>query len=122
LWNKDNMLEQAYRVLRSGGYFIILTPNLASWASRLLLLAGKTPLYYGVSLRYDLHRPSYGHISLYTYELLMLHLRAVGFNPLFAKGLLTAWCRKNVLIYLLTLLASTRPHLAPDILVVAYKP
>jgi len=72
LWNKDNMLEQAYRILKAGGFLILSTPNLASLIARILLLLGKTPPYYGVSLKYDLPKPSYGHISLYTPETIVI--------------------------------------------------
>ena len=40
-----------------------------------------------VSFRYNLHKPSYGHISLYTYSLLTKHIKAVGFEILRTRGL-----------------------------------
>ena len=74
LWNKDNLLEKVYRILKVEGMFMLSTPNLATWAGRILLLLGKPPLHYDVSLKYALHRPSYKHISLYTPDLVVKHL------------------------------------------------
>jgi SAM-dependent methyltransferase len=56
LWNPDNMVSEAYRVLRRSGYFISTTPNLASWVNRLLLLFGYLPVYYGLSLKHELEK------------------------------------------------------------------
>jgi len=49
LWNTDNMISEAYRVLRTRGLFILTTPNLASWVNRLLLLFGYLPAHYECS-------------------------------------------------------------------------
>jgi ubiquinone/menaquinone biosynthesis C-methylase UbiE len=56
LWNTDNVISEAYRVLKQKGLFILTTPNLASWVNRLLLLFGYLPFHYGCSLKYDLER------------------------------------------------------------------
>ena len=122
LWNKDHLLEEAYRILKPGGVLILSTPNLTAWASRILLLFGKPPLHYDVSLNYALHRPTYGHISLYTQDLLVKHLSAVGFKVLRIRGLLMPWYRKNTFVSkLTTFLSKVKPSLAPDLLIVARK-
>ena len=43
LLSPDSLLEEIWRVLKSDGYCIISTPNIASWSSRLLLLFGWQP-------------------------------------------------------------------------------
>jgi ubiquinone/menaquinone biosynthesis C-methylase UbiE len=40
LINPDNLLREAWRCLKKGGYFLITTPNMASWYNRILLLFG----------------------------------------------------------------------------------
>lgn len=47
--NPDDLILQAKRVLKRGGYFIVLTPNLAAWFNRLLLLFGYQPFFTEVS-------------------------------------------------------------------------
>jgi 2-polyprenyl-3-methyl-5-hydroxy-6-metoxy-1,4-benzoquinol methylase len=117
------MLHEFYRILKPNGFLILSTPNLAAWASRILLLFGKPPLYYDCSLKYTLHRPTYGHMSLYTKDLLKLHLEAVGFRVVNIQGMLTPWYKANKVVELITLFLADRiPSLAPDLLVIAQKP
>jgi SAM-dependent methyltransferase len=79
LENTDNLLIEAVRYLRDGGFLIITTPNLAAWYERLLLLVGMEPLAAEVSYRsrtfgkrllYRLARveshPAVGHLRLFT--------------------------------------------------------
>jgi ubiquinone/menaquinone biosynthesis C-methylase UbiE len=77
LWNPDNVIEEAYRVLKVPGFFILTTPNLASWVNRLLLLFGYLPVHYGCSIKYELERRPLqsacgpcGHMRLYTFKTL----------------------------------------------------
>jgi len=122
LYNKDHILEEAYRVLKPGGILVLTTPNLAAWLSRILLLIGKPPFHYDVSFKHNLHKPSYGHISLYTYNLLTKHIKTVGFEILRTRGLLMPWYRANKLVEIVTLyLSRIKTSLAPDILVIARK-
>jgi 2-polyprenyl-3-methyl-5-hydroxy-6-metoxy-1,4-benzoquinol methylase len=80
LWDKDNMLKEVHRVLKQRGLLILSTPNLVAWANRLLLLVGKTPFYYDVSPKRSLSKYGYGHVNLYTLELLRKHLLSHGFE------------------------------------------
>ncbi len=41
----DDLLMEVRRILRNGGYFLITTPNLASWINRLLILLGYQPRF-----------------------------------------------------------------------------
>jgi len=40
LFNPDHLLQEVYRVLKPAGTCILTTPNLASWPSRVSLIAG----------------------------------------------------------------------------------
>lgn len=79
LENPDNFVVESAKYLKSGGYFIITTPNLAAWYERLLLLFGMEPLMAEVSYecRTFGKKPLYrltgktpeapvGHMRLYT--------------------------------------------------------
>jgi SAM-dependent methyltransferase len=129
LWNKDFFLKEVFRVLRKGGFFILSTPNLASWVNRILLLFGYLPLHYDISFEYELQRRPfqktrmlYGHVNLYTLPALLNHLKAVGFEIISSKGLISSWCFKNKLILIVSKVLSMKTSLAPIILVVARKP
>ena len=43
LLSPDNLLIEVHRVLRSGGYFVVTTPNIANWYDRIILLVGWQP-------------------------------------------------------------------------------
>jgi len=50
LYNPDNMVQEIARVLKPGGYFLLSTPNMNSWISRLLFFFfGMQPLNYECS-------------------------------------------------------------------------
>lgn len=49
LKDTDGLVLQARTYLKSGGYFVVTTPNLAAWYERLLLLAGVLPVMCEVS-------------------------------------------------------------------------
>jgi len=54
--NPDLLLKEINRVLRKDGYLIISTPNLVSWANRILILLGVQPLYTETSSEVNLGR------------------------------------------------------------------
>jgi SAM-dependent methyltransferase len=92
LVNTDNLLREAYRVLKPKGYFILSTPNIASWINRLYILLGRLPRNYEVSLSVKLdcavkgtYRPI-GHIRLYTLRALKEHLIFHGFKVVKTLG------------------------------------
>jgi SAM-dependent methyltransferase len=79
LENTDNLVIESSRYLKSGGYLIITTPNLAAWYERILLLIGMEPLMaevsycsrtFGKRLLYRLMgrgaSPPIGHLRLFT--------------------------------------------------------
>src|SRR5213593_1920121 len=83
LTDPDEFLQEVRRVLRPRGYFLLTTPNLASWYNRLLLLLGYQPHHTDVSFWHNVGklRPlvdgSSGHIRVFTLralkELLVIH-------------------------------------------------
>jgi len=128
LWNTDNLISEVYRLLKRGGYFILTTPNLASWINRLLLLFGYLPFHYEVSLKCDLEkRPlqeSYGverHVRLYTLKTLIKHLEAYGFSIVEVHGINLAYATSNSIVRLTNSILSWKKSLAPGMLVIAVK-
>lgn len=49
LYNIDGVLEEIRRVLKTGGYCVVSTTNLASWHNLCLLILGQQPVSYHVS-------------------------------------------------------------------------
>jgi 2-polyprenyl-3-methyl-5-hydroxy-6-metoxy-1,4-benzoquinol methylase len=79
LENTDNLVVECSRCLKSGGYLIITTPNLAAWYERILLLCGMEPFMaevayssriFGKRFLYRLARKKesapIGHLRLFT--------------------------------------------------------
>lgn len=73
----DALLREIRRVLKKNGIFIISTPNLASWANRILLPLGVQPLYTETSSEVNLGRfynflgqgdKVQGHLKIFTYK------------------------------------------------------
>lgn len=94
LIDTDNLLFESRRCLRKNGYFVITTPNLASYVNRFLLLLGYTPGMYEVSFKYNVGKPfnsgkpyrASGHLRLYTLKALIDHLQIYGFRIISLKG------------------------------------
>jgi 2-polyprenyl-3-methyl-5-hydroxy-6-metoxy-1,4-benzoquinol methylase len=79
LENTDNLITECKTYLKSGGYIIITTPNIAAWYERILLLLGMMPLMsevsyesrtFGKRMLYQLARKDesvpIGHLRLFT--------------------------------------------------------
>lgn len=132
LVDTDKSLEEAFRVLRSDGYFLISTPNLASWRNRILLLLGFHPEFVDVSHKFGIAGPvisevSSGHLRLYTLKALRYHLSYVGFKIVEVIGAATMFTRAPRKIFYRTLgfldkLLSKRASLAVDLIILAKKP
>ena len=85
----DYLLEQIWRVLKPGGKVIVTTPNLASWANRILLLLGIQPLFTETSSRTKMGRrykvlgqggKVQGHLKIFTRAALEELIVACGFK------------------------------------------
>jgi len=128
LQNTDNLVEESYRVLRPCGYFLITTPNLASWVNRFLLLLGFQPLNTEPSARYSVglptphkYRKKYsGHLNLFTLRALVEMLSFHGFRIVAKAG---SPVKYNIAtMATLDRLLSRRANLASAIMVLARKP
>jgi SAM-dependent methyltransferase len=73
--NTDFVIREIRRVLQDEGYLIISTPNLASWANRILLPLGLQPLFTETSSEINLGRnfrmlgqgaKVQGHLKIFT--------------------------------------------------------
>lgn len=88
----DQLIKQSKQLLKKGGLLIVVTPNLAAWFNRLILLCGMQPMFTEVSTldktlgqkfmrRFAQHRSPVGHLRIFTpaalCELLTLHGFAV---------------------------------------------
>jgi methionine biosynthesis protein MetW len=89
LYNPDHLLEEIHRVLKSDGFCVITTPNLASWMNRISLLFGFQPYATNVSLRHSvghLYEPQKehkmgeaDHKKIFTYRSLVMLLTIYNF-------------------------------------------
>lgn len=81
LYDPDLVVDQIRQVLRPNGVLAIVTPNLASWINRALLVTGHQPLDAEVSTRGLFGRPGprgappAGHIRVFTRRALGEFLR-----------------------------------------------
>ncbi len=85
----DATLEEAWRVLRPGGWLLLSTPNLAAWYNRALLAVGVQPVFSEVSLRAVHGRPGRqvaGHLHMFTRRALAGLLSARGFGDIRVSG------------------------------------
>jgi len=91
LVDPDHLLEEIYRVLKTDGYLLITTPNLASWYNRLLLLFGYQPFFTSISIRHTYPKPlsihSCGHLCSYTIGALKFLLGKYHFKTVKCIGL-----------------------------------
>jgi ubiquinone/menaquinone biosynthesis C-methylase UbiE len=128
LWNTDNMISEAYRVLKTTGLLILTTPNLASWVNRLLSLFGYLPVHYGCSLKHDLEkRPLQSasgpceHMRLYTFKTLKKHLEVYGFRVVHSTSYSMAYVTSNSMVSAFNKLFSIRKTLGAGMFFVAMK-
>ena len=132
LRNPDNMLREVRRVLKKRGFFMLSTPNIASWYNRLLLLFGEPPLGIDLSTEWRYCYPFgvkstiSGHVRMYTLKALTRLLEHHGFKAIAYKGFPQIWKKtqpKGVLklISVLDKLLSKYSKLAPNILILSMK-
>jgi methionine biosynthesis protein MetW len=124
----DNMLAEAWRVLKPGGYFVISTPNLASWINRLLILMGYMPYFSEPSEKYlagfyahnKINVNPAGTLRLYTLKALRELLQVYGFSVVKISGSYADY--ENRFLRVLDMLISwIKPSLASDIILIAQK-
>ena len=106
LLNPCNYLKECYRCLDNGGTLVILTPNISTYFTVALLLAGKMPSsgphpdsdallkkeeIFKVSpesLKHDTETstPVHRHIVVFSYRVLKTYLEMIGFNEIKGYG------------------------------------
>lgn len=102
LVNTDNLLKEAFKVLKKEGYFIISTPNLASWTNGIALLLGYQPFTIEVSFIQDFGKMKFkwyrghtsGHVRAYTLSALREQVKYYGFNIIEVLGVHTSHSSK----------------------------
>jgi len=129
LLDPDHMLDEAWRLLRTGGLLLVTTPNLGSWVNRLILAAGYQPYtaevsarrMYGVPFKGGSYgsRPS-GHIRPFTLRALREIVEAHGFRIERVAGAPGVEPR-NKLFNLIDSMFARLPGLARRLVVLAVK-
>jgi ubiquinone/menaquinone biosynthesis C-methylase UbiE len=85
----DMVIKEIHRVLKKNGKVIISTPNIASWANRILLMFGVQPLYTETSSVMNLGRglkilgqggKVQGHLKIFTSKSLQEIIELYGFQ------------------------------------------
>jgi hypothetical protein len=126
------MLREAGRCLRKGGFFLLSTPNAASWYNRALLLLGHPILGIDLSSEYRYRYPLgvtsaiSGHRRPYTLKALKGLLEFHGFEMISSKGYAQMWSKTRPigllrLIYRLDVALAKGASLAANLLMLAKK-
>jgi ubiquinone/menaquinone biosynthesis C-methylase UbiE len=124
LINPDFAINEASRVIKSEGFLVLSTPNLASWLNRLLLLLGMQPLFSEVSTIKDFGRLGssgsfpVGHLRLFTYEALRGFLTYYRFKIVNVVG---AYVSLPKLLSKIDRIFSKIPSLSSIVIIVARK-
>ncbi len=128
LVDTDHFAREAHRVLKSGGHLIISTPNLASWYNRVRLVRGLVPACYpGTSstirknLLVDNNHIRVNVLSEWIHFLQCHQFQIVSIHGSSHLQALTGGWRTR-LLKAIDRVASRRPPLATDIIIVARKP
>ena len=75
LYDVNTFLKEIYRLLKPNGQFIITTPNLVSFGSRITILLGKIPWM----IENEIEPPNSGHLRYFTFKALEQLLEKHGF-------------------------------------------
>lgn len=97
LYNPDLLLKEVGRILKPGGGFVITTPNMNSWVSRVLFFLGLQPLNYECSTVSSTYGYAWlkwakkqdwpvGHVRLFNRHSISDMLRANGFEIVQVQG------------------------------------
>ena len=120
----DELVQETCRLLGSGGYLLITTPNLASLLNRFLLFVGYQPMYTAPSKCYQIGSRTvakkssiseHGHKNLYTLKALKDMLGLYNFEIISTIG-----CQ-SIYDTLSFLPVANVPSIAPNIIVLCRK-
>lgn len=128
--NPDHLILEAKRVLKKNGHLIVITPNLAAWFNRILLLFGFQPFFTEVSTvdktlgltftrKLTPVRNTLGHLRVFTPGALKDILRLHGFKV--NKTSSVEFGSFPLLIGFIDKLISKNVSLASTIIIVAEK-
>ncbi len=135
IYNTDLLLKESFRVLKKGGYFVVITPNLSFWLNRLIFPFGIYPIFSEVSLKnktmgtgflkkFIYEKEAVGHIRVFNLPALTDMLKLYGFKTEKIIGIPFPFQMPKILglFYLiLDWIFSKKPSLARDIMVIAKK-
>lgn len=130
IYNPDYMLEECWRVLKTGGHLVLSTPNLQTWYNRFFFLFGIQPLFYETStksaqvgggiLRKFKQETPVGHIRVFNRTSITDLLKQEGFELVSFQGAIFHALPKPMQLIDKTL-ASIRPSLSSNMIVTSRK-
>ena len=104
LLNPCRFMQDCYRVLRPGGQLVLLTPNISTYFTAVLILLGKMPSsgphpdsdqlrmaeevfkIKNVELDSESDTPVHRHLVVFSYRVLRQYLRMIGFSSVTGHG------------------------------------
>ncbi len=133
--NTDLLLEESFRVLKKGGYFIVITPNLSFWVNRLIFPFGIYPIFSEVSMlkknmgagflkKLISDDETVGHIRVFNLLALIDMLEHYGFKIERKVGIPFPFQMPKIFGFFYNILDwffSKKPSLARDIMIIAKK-
>ncbi len=133
--NTDLFFQESLRVLKKGGYFIVITPNLSFWVNRITFPFGIYPVFSEVSMvkknigagflkKFMFDEETVGHIRVFNLAALIDMLKLYRFKIEKVIGIPFPFQMPKIFGFfyrILDWLFSKKPSLARDIMVIARK-
>lgn len=105
------------RVLKSGGWVLVTTPNISSLLKRINLLTGKNPIEFDLGLH---ENATFGHIREYTIDEVKSVLKNAGLK-IKQSNYFSIDTKRNIYTYLEYIASKVLPSLANNIVILARK-
>lgn len=133
--NTDLFLKESFRVLKKGGYFIVITPNISFWLNRLIFPFGIYPIFAEISSenktmgegflkKFMYEKEAVGHVKVFNLPALTDMIEYYNFKILKKVGIPFSFQMPKILgvfYNMLDWLFSKKPSLARDIMIIARK-